>query len=71
LVFRLATKFRYQELSAEQRQLFQQLLENDDQPQRRDLLFEFDSVNGSKLTAAKKFYYLAGINDAMRIFNIS
>jgi hypothetical protein len=61
----------YQEFSALQQQLFQQLLENDDQPQRRDLLFEFDSVNGSELTATKKFFYLAGMNDAMRIFNVS
>jgi hypothetical protein len=61
----------YQEFSAEQQQLFQQLLENNDQQQRCDMLFEFDSVNGSELTAAKKFFYLAGMNDAMRIFNVS
>jgi hypothetical protein len=61
----------YQALSAAQQQLFQQLLESDDKQQRCDTLIEFDSVNGSELTAAKKFFYLAGINDAMRIFNVS
>jgi hypothetical protein len=61
----------YQELSAQQQQLFKQLLESDDQLKRRDTLIEFDSVNGSELLAAKQFYYLAGINDAMRIFNVS
>jgi hypothetical protein len=61
----------YLELSAEQHQLFQQLLESDDQQQRCDMLFEFDSINGSELAAAEKFFYLAGINDAMRIFNVS
>jgi hypothetical protein len=61
----------YQGFSAEQQQLFQQLLASDDQKQRHDLVFEFDSIHGSELAAAKKFYYLAGIHDALRIFNVS
>jgi hypothetical protein len=61
----------YQEFSAEQEQLFQQLLKSGDKQQRVDALIEFDSVNGSELTAAKKFFYLAGLNDALRIFNVS
>jgi hypothetical protein len=61
----------YQERSAEQEQLFHQLLESGDKQQRRDALIDFDSVNGSELTAAKKFFYLAGMKDAMRIFTVS
>jgi hypothetical protein len=36
-----------------------------------DALIEFDSVNGSELSAAKKHFYLAGIKDALRIFTVS
>jgi hypothetical protein len=61
----------YQERSTEQEQLFHQLLESEDKQQRRDALIEFDSVNGSELTAAKKYFYLAGMKDAMRIFTVS
>jgi hypothetical protein len=46
-------------------------LENGDKQQRLDALIEFDSVNGSELTAAKKYFYLAGMKDAMRIFTVS
>jgi hypothetical protein len=60
----------YQKLAAEQQQLFQQLLESDDREQRNNTLIEYDGVNGNELIAAKQFYYLAGINDAMRIFNV-
>jgi hypothetical protein len=45
-------------------------VKSEDQRQR-EAIFEFDSLKGSELTAAKQFYYQAGINDAMRIFNIS
>jgi hypothetical protein len=45
-------------------------LENGVQQQRRDLLFEFDNANDGELTAVKKFFYLAGMNDAMRMFNV-
>jgi hypothetical protein len=38
---------------------------------RREALIEFDSANGGELLAAKKFFYLAGLNDAMRMFNLS
>jgi hypothetical protein len=61
----------YQERSAGQEQLLQQLLENGDKQQRRDALIDFDSVNGSELSAAKKYFYLAGMKDAMRMFNVS
>jgi hypothetical protein len=61
----------YQERSTKQEQLFHQLLESEDKQQRRDALIEFDSVNGSELTAAKKYFYLAGMKDAMRIFTVS
>jgi hypothetical protein len=61
----------YQERFAEQEHLFQQFLENSDKQQRRESLIEFDSVNGSELTAAKKFFCLAGMKDAMRIWNVS
>jgi hypothetical protein len=61
----------YQERSAGQEHLFQQLLESSDKQQRLDALIEFDSVNGSELTAAKKHFYLAGMKDAMRIFTVS
>lgn len=59
----------YQELSAEQEQLFQELIESDDKQRRREALIEFDSANGGELLAAKKFFYMAGLNDAMRMFN--
>jgi hypothetical protein len=61
----------YQERSTGQEQLIQQLLESDDRQRRRDMLIEFDSVNGSELTAAKKYFYLAGMKDALRIFTVS
>jgi hypothetical protein len=61
----------YQERSTEQEQLFHQLLESEDKQQRRDALIEFDSVNGSELSAAKKYFYLAGMKDALRIWNVS
>jgi predicted nuclease with TOPRIM domain len=60
----------YQELSAEYSQLFDRFPEIEAKKQRQEALFKFDSIMGSELTAAKKFYYQAGINDAMRIFNI-
>jgi hypothetical protein len=60
----------YQERSTEQEHLFQQLLESSDKQQRLDALIEFDSVNGSELSAAKKHFYLAGMKDAMRILNV-
>jgi hypothetical protein len=59
----------YQEFSAEQERLFQQLLESDDQQRRRDTLIDFDSANGGELLAAKRFFYLAGLNDALGMFN--
>jgi hypothetical protein len=61
----------YQEFSAAQEQLFQELIESDDKQRRRDTLIEFDSANGGELLAAKKFFYLAGLNDAIGIFNLS
>jgi hypothetical protein len=61
----------YQDFSAEQEQLFQALLESNDKKIRRDTLIEFDSANGGELLAVKKFFYLAGLNDAMRMFNSS
>jgi hypothetical protein len=61
----------YQEFSAAQEQLFQKLLESDDKQRRRDTLIEFDSANGGELLATKKFFYLAGLNDALRMFNLS
>ena len=60
----------YQELTAEYSKLFDRFLKDEAQKQR-EALFEFDSIMGSELATAKKFYYQAGINDAMRIFNIS
>jgi hypothetical protein len=60
----------YQELAAEYSKLFDRFLKDKDQRQR-EAIFEFDSHKGSELNAAKQFYYQAGINDAMRIFNIS
>jgi hypothetical protein len=60
----------YQELAAEYSKLFDRFIKNEDQKQR-EAIFEFDSIMGSELNVAKKFYYQAGVNDAMRIFNIS
>jgi hypothetical protein len=59
----------YQELAAEYSKLFDRFIKDEDQ-KHREAIFEFDSLKGSELNAAKKFYYQAGINDVMRIFNI-
>jgi hypothetical protein len=59
-----------QELAAEYAKLFDRFVKSEDQGQR-EAIFEFESLKGSELNAAKQFYYQAGINDAMRIFNIS
>jgi hypothetical protein len=75
LIYKLDEEYaktrEYQEFSAEQEQLFQQLLESDDQRRRRDTLIDFDSVNGGELLETKKFFYLAGLKDAMGMFNVS
>jgi hypothetical protein len=59
----------YQEFSAGQERLFQELMESDDKQRRREALIEFDGANGGELLAAKKFFYLAGLNDALQMFN--
>jgi hypothetical protein len=59
-----------QELATEYAKLFDRFVKSEDQRQR-EAIFEFDSHKGSELAAAKKFFYQAGINDTMRIFNIT
>jgi hypothetical protein len=59
----------YQEFSAGQERLFQELMESDDKQRRREALIDFDSANGGELLAAKKFFYLAGLKDALGMFN--
>jgi hypothetical protein len=61
----------YQELTEKQQQLLEQLFESDAKEQRREALLEFDSLKVRELTLAKKLYYLAGIKDALQIFNVS
>ena len=61
----------YRELGDEYSKLFAQMRNSDDKEQWEKMLFEFDSVVGSRLFEAEKFFYLAGFNDAMQIFNVS
>jgi hypothetical protein len=61
----------YQQLTAEYSQLFNRIRDTDDQEQRNEALFEFDSLIGRMLVKTQKFHYLAGFNDAMPVINVS
>jgi hypothetical protein len=61
----------YQQLTAEYSQLFNRIRDTDDQKQRNEALFEFDSLIGRMLVKTQKFHYLAGFNDAMPVINVS
>jgi hypothetical protein len=59
------------ELGDEYSKLFDRMRDSDDKEQWKEALFEFDSVVGSRLFETEKFFYLAGMNDVMQIFNIT
>jgi hypothetical protein len=59
------------ELGDEYYKLFDRMRDSDDKEQLKEALFEFDSVVGSRLFETEKFFYLAGMNDVMQIFNIT
>jgi hypothetical protein len=61
----------YQELSEKYFKLFHDIQANNDQEQFKEDVFEIDSLMVSKLAETQKFYYLAGIHDTMKVFNVS
>jgi hypothetical protein len=60
-----------QELNEKYFKLFHDIQANNDQEQIKNAVFELDNLIVSKLAETQKFHYLAGINDAMKVFNPS
>jgi hypothetical protein len=60
----------YQELDGEYSQL-KSVRDTEDQEQRNKALFELDRLIVDMLAETEKFHYLAGVHDAMQVYNIS
>jgi hypothetical protein len=57
-------------LGDEYSKLFDRMRDSADKEQWKEALFEFDSLVGSRLFETEKFYYLAGVYDALRFFYV-